>query len=1009
MGALFQNVLEASFHGGIVIVVVLLARLVLRKAPKKYICLLWLLAALRLLLPIEIESRLSLQPELNPVVQSGDAFVPEEHPEVPAVTYPASPAMPDSQEFPDDVVIVTTPNAVEKEEIRAVDYTEIFSRVWLSVAAGMLVYSALSYLRLRRRVGDGVILSEGIWVSGRIDSPFVMGFFRPRIYLTPGLGEKEREYVLAHEKCHIRRGDQWWKLLGYITLAVHWFHPLVWLGYVLLCRDLEMACDEAVVKEMAVAERKAYSAALLACSARGHTIAACPVAFGEVSVKERIRNVLNYRKPKFWIVLIALTAIVVVAVCFLTTPPEPEVPKDGNVPVPQVESVRRWGITAWCKNPSATGVEFVFEQTDPSIKGELLYGQAYTLEKWDGTQWVAVSPIIENGAFTMEAILLQKNTATVLEIDWEWLYGEVNDGYYRITKTVGLGSESQDFPVCFGIGEGYENMSANQTEEALQETTIAAVSGRTFTYEKPGIMGAFTISIYADGTFTYYEGMASSYIGIGTWSVEGNILTLTDTGLGSLTRCFRFRVKDDGLYFMEAASDRFIYVDVADGDRFAVSVQTVEVDLSPEQVTAMCAAAYGELHNAGCYYIHIDADYGVDSYQWKNGDSYYVHIIDSGWYDYLVHGEVYYRISPEMAQREGIPMGWIDQDYVEENRIGYLGSLGNIYFWELWSWEEWAPEFKRWEPILDGMICEFTDREDPDTSWLLALDAVGNLTYIEKIMSGSTVEVCTILSLDPAYAANGIALEYADAYRSVPNAVIVRDQAFYEELFTRQTDGAYATMWVGDLYEAFYAEPEEFTRQLSRKFGEDPGKVREALTLMSYELEWYEPERFIQTLEELRNVADLDQNAVDLLYWYYWEGEYRALGGGHCVNVPDNGQDYLAAALEGCEILEGYHLQVSSGSMFRYTYVSCRVEDDPYITELYQGQGTFDENTYAFNLYVTFVPENDGAYAYSMAGNTGEYSGSDPEVPEGALEYSRCGYVTRTENGWLVEITGTGW
>ena len=583
MGALFQNVLEASFHGGIVIVVVLLARLVLRKAPKKYICLLWLLAALRLLMPFEIESRLSLQPELNPVVQSGDVFVPEEHPEVPAVTYPASPAMPDSQEFPDDVVIVTTPNAVEKEEIRAVDYTEIFSRVWLSVAAGMLVYSALSYLRLRRRVGDGVILSEGIWVSGRIDSPFVMGFFRPRIYLTPGLGEKEREYVLAHEKCHIRRGDQWWKLLGYITLAVHWFHPLVWLGYVLLCRDLEMACDEAVVKEMAVAERKAYSAALLACSARGHTIAACPVAFGEVSVKERIRNVLNYRKPKFWIVLIALTAIVVVAVCFLTTPPEPEVPKDGNVPVPQVESVQRWGITAWCKNPSATGVEFVFEQTDPSIKGELLYGQAYTLEKWDGTQWVAVSPIIENGAFTMEAILLQKNTATVLEIDWEWLYGEVNDGYYRITKTVRLGSESQDFPVCFGIGEGYENMSANQTEEALQETTIAAVSGRTFTYEKPGIMGAFTISIYADGTFTYYEGMASSYIGIGTWSVEGNILTLTDTGLESLTRCFRFRVKDDGLYFMEAASDRFIYVDVADGDRFVVSGRAAEEEVVRDQ------------------------------------------------------------------------------------------------------------------------------------------------------------------------------------------------------------------------------------------------------------------------------------------------------------------------------------------------------------------------------------------------------------------------------------------
>lgn len=815
MGVLFQNILKASFHGGIVIAVVLASRLLLKKAPKKYICLLWLLAALRLLMPFEIESSLRLQPDLKP---SAPGYVQQEDiSEDTIATYPASPAIPDHREFPDDVTIVVTPNAVTEETVRAVDYTLIFAWVWLSVAAGLLVYSALSYLRLRRRVGDAVIQSEGIWVSGRIESPFVMGFFRPRIYLTPDLEEKEREYVLAHEKSHIRRGDQWWKLLGFVVLAIHWLNPLVWLGYVLLCRDLEMACDETVVKEMAVAERKAYSAALLASSAKGQAIAACPVAFGEVSVKGRIRNVLSYRKPKFWIVLIALITIVVVAVCFLTTPPREE-PQSGDASVAPPEEVysEMWGITAYGEKASPTGIRFCFAQTDESIIGELIYGQAYTLEKWDGNQWTAVTPVIENGAFTMEGIFLPKNATTTVEIDWEWLYGTLSEGYYRIGKDVLRDRDTHTFYVNFGIGEGYGDHLADQTEEALQDAAIAAVSGRMFTYEKSGFGGEFTIRIFGDGTFTYYEGMLSSYIGIGTWRVEEDVLILMDTGLESYTRHFRFRVENGYLYYMTEASDAFTYVDVADGDRFVVSGRAAEEE-------------------------------------------------------------------------------------------------------------------------------------------------------------------------------------------------VVRDQAFYEELFTRQTDGAYATMWVGHLYEAFYAEPEEFTRQLSRKFGEDPGKVREALTLMSYEWEWYEPERFGQMLEKLRNAADVDQAGVDLLYWYYWEGEYRALGGGQRVNVPDNGQDYLAAALEGCEILEGYHLQVSSGSMFRYTYVSCRVEDDPYITELYQGQGTFDENTYAFVLYVTFVPENDGAYAYSMAGNTWEYDGADPEIPEGALVYSRCGYVQRTEDGWLVEIVGTGW
>ena len=491
MTVLFESVLRVTLSGSVVIAAVLALRLLLKRVPKKYICLLWLLAVLRLLLPFEIESGLSLQPrleepQLNLQVQlpADNAFVAAPTEAVEADTVPTqvqTPAIPDENgEYPQNSsYLYKTGDGVITGHLT---FGDVASWLWLAVAAGMLLYTALAWLRLRSRVRDAVILREGVWVSRRTESPFVMGFFRPRIYLTPDLSEKEMEYVLAHERCHIRRGDHWWKLLGFVTLAIHWFNPLVWLWYILLCRDLEMACDEAVVKHMEVGERKAYSAALLSCSAKGYTIAACPVAFGEVSVKSRIQNVLNYRKPKFWVILVAVVAIVGVAVCFLTVPPEQKL--EGE-PL-NVEGGSRWGITASCAAPSATGIEFRFVQNDDSIPGELFYGQEYTLEKWDCNDWVAVSPIIDNWAFTAEAILLPKNTTTVVDIDWEWLYGEVSDGYYRLSKTVWLNTEKEAFHVYFGIGEDYESWSGTESseeedEKINEEEILAAVSGRSFT------------------------------------------------------------------------------------------------------------------------------------------------------------------------------------------------------------------------------------------------------------------------------------------------------------------------------------------------------------------------------------------------------------------------------------------------------------------------------------------------------------------------------------------------
>ena len=323
-----ETLLTVSVQGGIVILAVAALRLMLKRAPKRAVCLLWLLAGLRLLLPFQIESSLSLQPRQEAVtipgiqqeVTVGYGEILNSQSEIIAEA-PLSPnnrgEITDSEGSLQTVKPLTP---AEPEVQKKVEWNKILPLIYLLGLCAMTASSAIAYLRLRRRVADSVIFSEGVWVTGNIDTAFVLGFFRPEVYLPVWLDEQEREFVLAHERSHIARRDHWWKLLGYITLSIHWFNPLVWLGYILLCRDLEMACDENVIKTMDLSRRKAYSAALVSCSAVHPTIAACPVAFGEVSVKERVKRVLNFKKPGFWITLAAILAAVCVGVTLLTSP-----------------------------------------------------------------------------------------------------------------------------------------------------------------------------------------------------------------------------------------------------------------------------------------------------------------------------------------------------------------------------------------------------------------------------------------------------------------------------------------------------------------------------------------------------------------------------------------------------------------------------------------------------------------------------------------------------------------
>lgn len=326
MESLFSNILTASFHGSIVILVVILLRVLLKKAPRKFICFLWVLAGLRLLMPFEIQSSLSLQP-MPEVAQVQQWQAPAESEPAPRETFPVPPAQRQEAQLPqtseNPISLVTTAKTTAERSRPALNWKGLLPYVWLGVAACFGFYTIYAYLSLKYKVREAVKIRGG-WECEGIETAFILGFIRPKIYIPMGLSPTVRKHILAHERTHLEKGDHWFKMIGFLALALHWFNPLVWIAYVLLCKDIELACDERVVQFMELEERKSYSAALLSCSTNRAHFAACPVAFGEVSVKDRIKTVLNYRRPSFWVSLLAVVAILFVAVCLLTNPTKVE-------------------------------------------------------------------------------------------------------------------------------------------------------------------------------------------------------------------------------------------------------------------------------------------------------------------------------------------------------------------------------------------------------------------------------------------------------------------------------------------------------------------------------------------------------------------------------------------------------------------------------------------------------------------------------------------------------------
>lgn len=310
MDDVFLKLVNLSISASWLILAVLVLRVVLKKAPKWVMPLLWGVVALRLVCLFSIESALSLIPSAE--------TIPSE-----IVTETREPVLYEQATL-DIVTNPTLPSAAEvpvgvSRQQAQVDFN-IYSVLWLVGMAALLVHALVSAGKLKRKLATAILLRDNIYESEFVDSPFVFGVVKPNIYLPMHMDEGTAAYVIAHEHAHLARRDHWWKVLGYLVLALHWFNPLVWVAYILFCRDIELACDEKVVKGLDGAARADYSQALLSCAAPKRAVAACPLAFGEGNIKTRVKSALHYKKPAFWVAAAAVLAVVIVAVCFLTNP-----------------------------------------------------------------------------------------------------------------------------------------------------------------------------------------------------------------------------------------------------------------------------------------------------------------------------------------------------------------------------------------------------------------------------------------------------------------------------------------------------------------------------------------------------------------------------------------------------------------------------------------------------------------------------------------------------------------
>ena len=438
MSEIFLKIINMSISASYIVLAVLLLRLLLKKAPKWITVVLWGIVAVRLVCPFSIESVLSLIPSsevVSPNIMTDKT--PTINTGIPIINSTLNPII--SESF--------TPNPGDSANPLQI-WIPVLTTLWIVGMVALLIYTVISFAKVKRKIGTAVLLRDNIYQSENVVSPFVLGIIKPKIYLPFGMNEKDMEHVVAHEMAHIRRKDHLSKPLGFLLLTLHWFNPLMWLGYVLLCRDIELACDEKVIGELDHDARADYSEALLTCSVNRRMIAACPLAFGEVGVKDRVKSVLGYKKPAFWIILIAIVAIIVVAVCFLTNPPSSDENPSGEI------FTDYEGVYITIKSIDKNSFTVVWHN---DTFNEVTYGEVFSIEYKSGDEWVEAAHDDELRAFISIGYMLKKNRTEEKIYTASW-YDLSMNGTYR-------------FVVPFSVKEGGEYVSY----KAWAEFTVGSI------------------------------------------------------------------------------------------------------------------------------------------------------------------------------------------------------------------------------------------------------------------------------------------------------------------------------------------------------------------------------------------------------------------------------------------------------------------------------------------------------------------------------------------------------
>lgn len=539
MEALFLKLLNMSITASWLVLAVVIFRLLLNKAPKSISCFLWVLVAIRLICPFSLESILSLIPSAETIS--------------PQIIYSETPTINSGISILNETINPIISGSLAPNREYSANPLQVISGIasiiWIIGIICMTLYAAVSFIRLYRKTRESVEIEKGIWLCDHIGTPFILGLFRPHIFLPSSIKEEDIKYVLAHENAHLKRYDHIWKPLGFALLTVYWFNPMIWIAYILLCRDIELACDEKVIKDLGFESKKPYSNALINCSVTHNMVSACPLAFGETSVKKRVKSVLNYKRPAFWITICAIVASIVVAVCFLTNPHSTHTTLDSELDTFISQVILRENKTTYtsenfpCENHEILDIETDGNKT--IIYSWVLYCEYKNASLED-----------ESSSHIPTVITVEESDAGKYDLVEYWIprdgayyEADIKAKFPRHLWKAALDSQlyiKEQSEACeLTAQKHFANSGESDKTDNIFDNTNVAILGFTDSVE-PMTMPTIRLE-KKDCTFSFSWSAFSSYLAYGTYQITDDALILTTTD--NYQYIYVFKKVDDGYAF----------------------------------------------------------------------------------------------------------------------------------------------------------------------------------------------------------------------------------------------------------------------------------------------------------------------------------------------------------------------------------------------------------------------------------------------------------------------------